>query len=331
RNFGHIVYQCSNVTKEEICLNVESDCFNEILRWLSIRKVAWGSLWIVLLTHVALEINNSIRKKRLLGREFEMHFRRLQIILVLAIIIPYSNCSVQLMIITEPSWIAGIAAMVLAWVILINTMNKMPVLSVFMPLSRMFLTSFAKIIFYFAIIISVFALVFNLLIYNNEAFVTWPQAFIKTITWMLGDLSYNDTFIEETPHYQVFANIFFVIFIFTMAIFISNLVVTLPSNSFEDFSKKAEFHKLANCVKLFLTLDVCFPFLRRWYPLYQYIETQEDNKRYGSRLLLVDTIHKTSEVENTQDELEDLKGKICILTEAVNKLVEHQTQLLNSS
>ncbi|KAK7072495.1 hypothetical protein SK128_012149, partial [Halocaridina rubra] len=212
-------------------------------------------------------------------------------------------------------WQFGIIALLLTWLHLINTLNQLPMLSVFMPLTGSFAKSFFKVIFYIIMIVFVFAFIFHLLLKNQEGFSTVPQAMVKAIVWMLGDLGYDDTFLdkEKVLYYPVMVNIFFVMFVTILGGFIANLVITQPANKLESFRDKASFHRAASRTQLFLKLDVCFPFFRKRRMAGKYIEDESrnlDSNYLTKKLLMLDAkedIQPEEDSASLQVQLEELQ------------------------
>ncbi|XP_068211652.1 transient receptor potential cation channel subfamily A member 1-like [Palaemon carinicauda] len=228
------------------------------------KTVLWIGLLVLTTVIILLELNFLFRlKKDFLQRD---HFLQgIRILFVLILLIPHDGCEYKYLILKVINWQSGIIALLLTWLHLINALNELPVLSVFMPVTESFIKSFFKVIFYIIMIVFVFAFTFHLLLRDQSAFATVPQAMVKTIVWMLGDLGYDDTFLkeEEALYYPIMVNSIFVVFVTILGGFIANMVITQPANKLNNFRDKALFHRAASRTKLFLKLDICFPFFRK--------------------------------------------------------------------
>lgn len=165
----------------------------------------------------------------------------------------------------EAQWQCGIISLLLAWLLLISKLNQLPVFSVFVPITTSFIKSFIKVVSYILLLLALFAFIFHLLLADQSAFLNMPQAMVKTIVWLLGDLAYDDTFLEPDHPlvYPATANFLFVVFVTTISGFIVNLFITQPSEKLEDFRKRTAFHTAASQSRLVLQLDVCFPYFRK--------------------------------------------------------------------
>ncbi|XP_045606736.1 transient receptor potential cation channel subfamily A member 1 homolog isoform X2 [Procambarus clarkii] len=217
-----------------------------------------------------------------------------RLIFSIIIIVPRGRCEFDHHILYVEHWQCGILALLVAWLHLINMLNQLPMLSVFMPITQSFLKSFFKVVFYIAMLIFIFAFIFHLLLRDQTAFFTVPQAMVKTIVWMLGDLAYDDTFLNDDHQlvYPVMVNLLFVVFVTTIGGFIVNLVITQPSEKLDSFRDKAVFYRAASRCTLFLKLEICFPFFRKYRTRGTYVDEETEVNGYNvltKKLLLLDS------------------------------------------
>lgn len=139
-----------------------------------------------------------------------------------------------------------------------NTVSKVPFASVFTPVTREFVLSFLKGIFYVLTVLFLFAYTFFLLFSDHAAFSTIYQAWVKSVTWMFGDLGYDDTFIEQSVYYPVFSNVLFLVFLLV----IGNVIVTLVKSPAID-EEEVELQRLMKFAQMILKFDVCFQCCRK--------------------------------------------------------------------
>lgn len=195
-----------------------------------------------------------------------------------------------------------------------------------MPITAKFFKSFLKVVSYILMLVFVFAFVFHLLLRENVAFTGIPQAVVKTIVWMLGDLSYDGTFLDDKHPllYPIMVNIIFVIFVTTLGGFIVNLAITQPSEKLDTFRSKASFHRAASRCRLFLRLDVCFPYFQKLRT--HGTATDKCEARFSTlfttrKLLMLDNIEEEKKPEETiHHQLEKQKKQI----DSLIKLQEQQ-------
>ena len=127
---------------------------------------------------------------------------------------------------------------------LVSSLNYIPQLRVYTPSSYNFLPGFAlKVLIYLSIIVTSFAFTFSLLLNNKGAFSTPLTSFGKTFSWMMGDLNYDDSFVEQSKEllYPWQTTILFMIFTTMSTLFIINMVVAQSFQQMERYEKTAKF------------------------------------------------------------------------------------------
>lgn len=279
-------------------------------------------LWLALLITTFIELLLECNFIYTLKREYlslGSVIRLLRAIFTIFVLVPGGSCEFHHYILEVWQWQFGIVALLVGCMHLINMLNQLPMLSVFMPITDSFLKSFFKVLFYIVMLVFMFAFIFHLLLRDQAAFITVPQAMVKTIVWMLGDLAYDDTFLSEEDNllYPVMVNCLFVVFVTTIGGFIVNLVIAQPSEKLDDFREKAAIYRAVSRCRLFLRLDICFPFFWKYKTKGTFVE--EVTKRNGysilpRKLLMLD--NKLEEVEPPnpfQVQLEEQNKQIATL------------------
>lgn len=214
-------------------------------------------LCISLIFQIVLEANY-IRKLRCQYVNITSLVSFMCIILCVVLLLPTSVCSLQHGIKSVPIWQCGIIALVLASFRLISTINRLPAFSVFTSITQSFIMSYLKGVMYVLAIIFLFALIFHLLLSNQLSFITLPQALVKMVVWMLGDLGYDDTFINNTLNYPYLVNCLFLVFLFTIGVFLVTLLKA-PSTDIN----KIKFYRMARQAQMYFTIDISFPSFKR--------------------------------------------------------------------
>lgn len=156
-------------------------------------------------------------------------------------------------------WYIGIVGMLLEWLVVISMLNQLPMLFVFMPVTRDFFCTYIKALTYILLILFAFSHIFHLLLADHAAFQSWPQSTMKMIVWLFGDYNYDDTFVENDVHPHM-ARLMFVAFIIIVGGYIVNLAVTQPSERNQEFQRKAAYFHMESQSILFLQMRACFPF-----------------------------------------------------------------------
>lgn len=198
-------------------------------------------------------------------------------------------------------------------------------------------------------LVFVFAFIFHLLLKDQAAFLTVPQSMVKTIVWMLGDLGYDDTFLNEDHKlvYPVMVNCLFVVFVTTIGGFIVNLVIAQPSEKLDDFRDKAATYRAVCRCKMVLRLDICFPFFQKYRTIRIFVDKENKKIDYSvlpRKLLMLDNKLEEAQPQNPfqvqleeqskqiatlltlhveqREEIRDLKHLVNAITKALPKLME---------
>ncbi|XP_042868459.1 transient receptor potential cation channel subfamily A member 1 homolog isoform X2 [Penaeus japonicus] len=292
--------------------------FDECNALLPTKFALWIAVVFTMFVMLILESNFLFRLKKEYFCFKGNLVRVLRSVCTLIILIPQGLCQYNYLVLNILQWQFGVAALLLAWLHLINTLNELPMLSVFMPITNSFMKSFFKVLVYILMLVFVFAFIFHLLLQDHNAFSNVPQALVKTIVWMLGDLAYDDTFLAEdnSLFYPVMVNSLFVVFVTIIGGFIVNLIITQPSNKLDDFREKASFHLDANRVALFLHLDICFPFFKKMRTTQFFVDNIKDKNHnfFMRKLLMLDVKEEAPEAPSPlQIQLEEQGKHISIL------------------
>lgn len=361
-NWSHIEKRC-NLTREEFCsLSLAEESAEALSNSTVIKKcnetlpLKRGlSLALLIITAIALllECNYMYRlRKEYLSIDNLMQICRL--IFTIAVIVPGGSCEFQHHILYIWQWECGILALLVGWLHLINTLNQLPILSVFMPITKSFIKSFFKVVFYIVMLLFVFAFIFHLLLQDQAAFINVPQSMVKTIVWMLGDLGYDDTFLNDDHQllYPKMVNLLFVVFVTIIGGFVANLVITQPSEKLNVFREKAAFYRAASRCMLFHKLDVCFPFFHKYRIRGTFIDEETKINGYNvltKKLLMLDTKEEEAqpvnplvlqlEEQNKQintlltlhveqrEEIRDLKQQINVIVKSLPSLYQSQPKV----
>lgn len=153
---------------------------------------------------------------------------------------------------------------------------------------------------------------------------------VKTIVWLLGDLAYDDTFLnsDQPLIYPVLANFLFVMFVTTISGFIVNLFIGQPSEKLEDFRKRTAFHNAASQSRLVLQLDVCFPYFKKQRTRITVTNTENDksNSNILSKILL--KFYTAEEGEEKDDPyLKKLEEQHQQIVQLLNLHSEHKEEI----
>lgn len=189
--------------------------------------------------------------------------RILRAILTILLLLPIGVCGFQHNVLNTWQWQCGIFGLLLEWILFIHKLNQLPVLFVFMPVTKYFLWNYIKALGYILLFLFAFSYIFHLLLADQAAFESLSQAMMKMIVWLLGDLNYDDTFVDSHLVHPNLARLMFVAFIFIMGGFIANLAIAQPSDRLDEFRKDAAFFQVAAQSTLILEIRACFPYIQK--------------------------------------------------------------------
>ena len=145
---------------------------------------------------------------------------------------------------------------------MILKLNEIPLFSMFLPVTMRFIRTFVQFSVYAFLFIILYTLIFFELMRQvvNLGFESVPSAFLKTIAWFLGDLDYNDTFLNEEkpiPNPKT-TKIFYILYIISVTGFIGNMIATRSANPLGEFKEDAEFHEISSQLqKIFKYKNKC--------------------------------------------------------------------------
>ncbi|KAG0720109.1 Transient receptor potential cation channel subfamily A member 1 [Chionoecetes opilio] len=257
------------------------------------------------------------RNKRLL--------RILQVIFTIILLLPLGICEYLHPVLNTWQWHCGLIALLLEWILMIDKLNQLPLLFVFMPITKYFLWTYIKALSYIALLLFVFANIFHLLLSNEPAFRSMPQAMMKMMTWLLGDLNYDDTFVKDDVVHPYMGQPMFGAFIIIMGGFIANLAIRQPSDRVDEFKKCARFFQIAAQSNLFLEIKACFPRVQKL--ITKYLITNENRKNnfadsMAKRIFKPSIIDEKDESQDTT--LESLEEKVHVL---INLCMDQKKEL----
>lgn len=226
--------------------------------------------------------------------------------------------AVSVCLLQDWQWHFGIIGLLLEWILVIGRLNELPVLFVFMPITKRFLFGYIKALIYIASLLFAFSYIFQLLLDDHEAFDSRPKAMVKMIVWLFGDLNYDSTFVEKLPLHPVMTTLMFVAFIIIVFGFIANLAVTLPSERLDEFRRDAAFIQKLTQSTLLLEIQACFP----WSPCRKLNNKADESKSTRIGALINKILHKIFSADIIQESkkpkdnpLKDLEQQMATLVD----------------
>ncbi|XP_060557142.1 transient receptor potential cation channel subfamily A member 1 homolog, partial [Ruditapes philippinarum] len=152
-------------------------------------------------------------------------------------------------------WTCGTVSVFLAWINMLFIIQKFEWLGIYVVMLYRIIKVFMKFLLVFSLLIVAFALSFHCLFQNQEPFSTIWKSLMRTTSMMIGGPDFVSTFLDETVHFEIISNVFFVIFMLFMAIVVINLLVGLAVSNIHEFQQKADLAKKQMQVKFALELE----------------------------------------------------------------------------
>lgn len=155
------------------------------------------------------------------------------------------------------AWECGIVALLLTWLDLIHNINQVPQFTMFAALDVRFLKDYIKGLMYFGMVVFIFSFAFHLLLGEQASFSSLPQSMVQVVVWMVGDLNYDDNFLNANLDYPLLSTTLFLLFVCTVGAFFVTLLKT-PSST----KKRLRYLKQTGRINLLLKIDIWFPWFR---------------------------------------------------------------------
>ncbi|XP_063877858.1 serine/threonine-protein phosphatase 6 regulatory ankyrin repeat subunit B-like [Scylla paramamosain] len=278
--------------------------------------VQWQWIFVVVMTIIIAFLECiCVYRLRMKYLKWQRLVKISQLIFTFLSWLPIGTCGFQHNVSNGWQWHCGIIGLLLEWILVINMLNQLPVLFVFMPITKRFFFGYIKALLYITLLLFAFSYIFQLLLDDYDAFQSRPLAMIKMIVWLFGDLNYESTFIEKHPLHPDMTMLMFVSFIIIMGGFIANLAVTLPSERLDEFRRDATFFQKLTQSTLLLEIQACFP----WFQQQEFKNKADKSKSWMKNLIdkMLQKIFSANIIEETKKDnpLEDLEQQVATLVD----------------
>ncbi|KAK8391935.1 hypothetical protein O3P69_017506 [Scylla paramamosain] len=251
-----------NLTKEEICGSLSGDggiVEESIPSWSP--PGVFTTLEVHLHLAVALFLQvlaEAICLRKIGMRHVEVFLLHLPImVLSLVALLPTSTCDLTYGIKSVYAWECGILALLLVWLDLIHNINKLPQFVMYSAINVRFFKSYAKGLMYLGMVVFVFSFAFHLLLKEQRPFSSVPLSMVQVMVWMIGDLNYDDNFLNANLDYPLLSISLFLLLVCTVGAFFVTLLKSPSCNK-----KRLRYCKQTGRIYLLLKIDMCFPWFR---------------------------------------------------------------------
>lgn len=195
-----------------------------------------------------------------------------------------------------------------------------------MPITPQFLKGFFKVLFFIFLLIFIFAFVFHLLLSETSAFSNIGIAIVKTTIWLLGDLSYDETFLNDKAKlpYPAMTNIIYLLLITSITGVIINLFIYLPSDQREELQREALFFKIVRQIRLTVDLErLCLGAKLQKLTVY-WQEDEEEAFWFKFKKLFIEILPGVRDMEASTTESAD---KLQVILEEMKELKNQMNEM----
>ncbi|OAF65659.1 hypothetical protein A3Q56_06628, partial [Intoshia linei] len=218
-------------------------------------------------------------------------------------------------------------ALLLTWVELLLFMRKLAKFGIYIVMFTEILETFFEFFPIFSIAIIAFSVTFYVLLSNVAGFTTIWLSLVRVLVLLIGEFDFTSMFYDEVnpirKEHVTTSYIIFVIFVITMTILLSNLLVGLAVDDIKAVQEQANLKRLSMQIDLtmdvenFLHVNFRRYFIKSKFPIYPH-------KRKGifwsifSYNITVDSITRQlnpelNKIEQLQDEVNDIHESIAKL------------------
>ncbi|OAF66365.1 hypothetical protein A3Q56_05880 [Intoshia linei] len=221
-----------------------------------------------LLTH---PVSAQIYKEKLRYITFENAIEWIIFVLVVLFISDFSFCLVDNGLRSFWQWqVCPALALLLTWVELLLFMRKLAKFGIYIVMFTEILRTFFEFFPIFSIAIVAFSVTFYVLLSNVDGFTQIWYSLVRVLVLLIGEFDFTSMFYDtqnpiQDAHYTT-SYIIFVIFVITMTILISNLLVGLAVDDIKAVQEQANLKRLAMQIDLTMDVENVLPIkLRRYF------------------------------------------------------------------
>uniref|UniRef100_A0A3Q0QSM7 Transient receptor potential cation channel, subfamily A, member 1b n=1 Tax=Amphilophus citrinellus TaxID=61819 RepID=A0A3Q0QSM7_AMPCI len=235
---------------------------------------------------------------------------------------------VPLMLNAEGSlhWQAGAIAVLNSWVGFLLYLQRFDGIGIYVVMFGEIMKTLVRIVLLFFYLMLAFSLAFHALMLNQREFNSVPLSVIQTFVMMVGELNYQNNFLDEYLNHQlpfgILTYFIFVVFVLLMPILLVNLMIGLAVGDIAEVQRNAALKRIAMQIDLHTALEDKLPywFMKR---VDKNSITIYPNLRCSKKLFYGE--EETNEVWNHLQ----AKSKACTLIE--NELRKQKTRMKEMS
>uniref|UniRef100_A0A8C9Z6I4 Transient receptor potential cation channel, subfamily A, member 1b n=1 Tax=Sander lucioperca TaxID=283035 RepID=A0A8C9Z6I4_SANLU len=187
------------------------------------------------------------------------HFDWFSAILSLLFIIP-----TMLNVEGSLQWQAGALAVLSSWIGFLLYLQRFEGVGIYVVMFWEIMRTLVRIVMLFVYLMLAFSLAFHALMLNQKEFDTVPLSVIQTFVMMVGELNYQnnflDTYLKNELPFGILTYIIFVNFVLLMPILLVNLMIGLAVGDIAEVQRNAALKRIGMQIELHTALEDKLPY-----------------------------------------------------------------------
>uniref|UniRef100_A0A8C6NUK1 Transient receptor potential cation channel, subfamily A, member 1b n=1 Tax=Nothobranchius furzeri TaxID=105023 RepID=A0A8C6NUK1_NOTFU len=161
-------------------------------------------------------------------------------------------------------WQAGAMAILNSWIGFLLYLQRFEGVGIYVVMFGEIMKTLVRIVMLFLYLMLAFSLAFHALMLNHKEFNSMPLSVIQTFVMMVGELNYQNNFLDAFLNYQlpfgILTYVIFVIFVLLMPILLVNLMIGLAVGDIAEVQRNASLKRIAMQIDLHTALEDKLPY-----------------------------------------------------------------------
>uniref|UniRef100_A0A8C9Z422 Transient receptor potential cation channel, subfamily A, member 1b n=1 Tax=Sander lucioperca TaxID=283035 RepID=A0A8C9Z422_SANLU len=161
-------------------------------------------------------------------------------------------------------WQAGALAVLSSWIGFLLYLQRFEGVGIYVVMFWEIMRTLVRIVMLFVYLMLAFSLAFHALMLNQKEFDTVPLSVIQTFVMMVGELNYQnnflDTYLKNELPFGILTYIIFVNFVLLMPILLVNLMIGLAVGDIAEVQRNAALKRIGMQIELHTALEDKLPY-----------------------------------------------------------------------
>ncbi|TDG97235.1 hypothetical protein EPR50_G00223990 [Perca flavescens] len=161
-------------------------------------------------------------------------------------------------------WQAGALAVLSSWIGFLLYLQRFEGIGIYVVMFWEIMRTLVRIVMLFVYLMLAFSLAFHALMLNQKEFDTVPLSVIQTFVMMVGELNYQnnflDTYLKNELPFGILTYIIFVTFVLLMPILLVNLMIGLAVGDIAEVQRNAALKRIGMQIELHTALEDKLPY-----------------------------------------------------------------------